>query len=131
MASELGAPTPTRIGAPATAAFCTSSNDSRPLTHRIRSPSGTRPSSSARPIDLVHGVVAPHVLARQMSGSVAVNRPVACRPPVRSNAGLLERVGSSATSGRGDTRGPAGSGALATATSSIAPLPHTPHEEVV
>ena len=52
MASELGAPTPTRIGAPATAAFWTSSKDSRPLTHRTRSPSGSRPSSSARPTTL-------------------------------------------------------------------------------
>ena len=51
-ASELGAPTPTRIGAPATAAFWTSSNDSRPLTHRTRPWSGTQPSSSARPTTL-------------------------------------------------------------------------------
>ena len=35
IASEVGAPTPTRIGAPATAAFWTSSNESRPLTQRI------------------------------------------------------------------------------------------------
>ena len=52
IASEVGAPTPTRIGAPATAAFCTSSNASRPLTQRIAPASGTRPSSSARPITL-------------------------------------------------------------------------------
>ena len=62
-ASEVGAPTPISTGAPATTAFCTSSNDSRPLTHSTQSASGSRPSCK-RPADhLVHRVVATDVLA--------------------------------------------------------------------
>ena len=65
IASVLGAPTPTSTGAPATAAFCTSSNDSRPLTHSSRSVQRHQAVEQRPPDDLVHRVVAPDVLARQ------------------------------------------------------------------
>ena len=43
-ASDDGAPTAASTGHPATAAFCTSSNESRPLTQRIEFASGSRPA---------------------------------------------------------------------------------------
>ena len=59
-----GAPTATRIGQPATAAFCTSSNERRPLTQRSASASGRRPFAERPADDLVEGVVAADVLAQ-------------------------------------------------------------------
>src|SRR5262249_26879676 len=52
IASDDGAPTAARIGHPATAAFCTSSNESRPLTHSTLAASGRRPSPNAQPTTL-------------------------------------------------------------------------------
>ena len=103
-ASELGAPTPTRIGAPATAAFCTSSNDSRPLTHRIRSPSGTSPSSSIAADDLVHRVVAPDVLARQHELAVGVEQAGGVDAAGALERRLLEPVGQAGEERPGDRR---------------------------
>ncbi len=62
-ASVEGAPTATRIGVPATAAFCTSSKERRPLTQTSLSASGSRPSRKRPADDLVEGVVAADVLA--------------------------------------------------------------------
>ncbi len=65
IASEVGAPTPTRIGAPATAAFCTSSNDSRPLTQSDVLVQRQQAVEQRAADDLVHRVVAPDVLAHE------------------------------------------------------------------
>ena len=92
-ASEVGAPTPTRIGAPATAAFWTSSNDSRPLTHSTWPCSGRRPSSSARPIDLVHRVVAPDVLAHVQQLAVGREEPGGVQAAGAGEAGLAQALG--------------------------------------
>jgi hypothetical protein len=61
---------------------------------------------------------------------VAVKSPVACNPPVRSKVGCRRRSGSAASSAR-STRGPGWARGAWTATSSRAPLPHTPQDEVV
>ena len=49
--------------------------------------SGKSPSQQRAADDLVHRVVAPHVLARAAAARRRLNRPVACSPPVRSNVG--------------------------------------------
>ena len=64
------------------------------------------------------------------SSPAASNSPVACRPPVRSNVGWRRRSGSEASRSR-SIRGPGPAGGAWTATSSSAPLPQTPQEEVV
>ena len=51
-ASDEGALTALTIGIPATAAFCTISNESRPLTWRTWSASGTRPARTCSPTTL-------------------------------------------------------------------------------
>ena len=130
IASEVGAPTPTRIGAPATAAFCTSSKESRPLTQRIAAVSGRPPVEQRAPDHLVHRVVAPDVLAheQQLAGRVEQAGRVQA-------AGALEGRLAQAVRQRGEQRavdaGPSGRRGACTATSSSAPLPQTPHEEVV
>src|SRR5947199_320386 len=45
-----GAPTATIPSRPASAAFCTSSNDARPLTHATTPASGKRPAMSCAPL---------------------------------------------------------------------------------
>ena len=52
-------PTATMIGQPATDAFCTSSNESRPLTQRTRSASGSKPSRNAQPTTLSSALCRP------------------------------------------------------------------------
>ena len=49
---------------------------------------------------------------------------------MRSKVGCLSRSGSPASQARSNT-GPSGTGSLTTATSSSAPFPHTPQEELV
>ena len=56
-ASDDGPPTATSTGQPATAAFCTSSNESRPLTQRSELASGNRPSYGEWPADGIADVV--------------------------------------------------------------------------
>ena len=62
MAIVDGADTATSIGMPATRAFCTSSNDARPLTHSTCEDSGSAPLQQHPADDLVDGVVSAHVL---------------------------------------------------------------------
>ena len=66
---------PTTIGAPATAAFCTSSKERRPLTQTSVSASGSRPSRKRPPDHLVEGVVPADVLADETRLPVAVEEP--------------------------------------------------------
>ena len=129
-ARDVGAPTPTRIGEPARAAFCTSSNASRPLTHSTRSVSGRAPSSSAHPTTLSIALCRPTSSRTWSSSPAAENSPVACSPPVRSKVGWRSRSGSSASSARGIDGPPETTGAIAS-TSSSAPLPQIPQDEVV
>ena len=67
-------------GQPATDAFCTSSNESRPLTQRIESASGTRPSPKRPAEHLVHRVVAADVLAHAEQLSVRREEPGRVQP---------------------------------------------------
>ncbi len=94
-------------------------------------PSGSSPSSSARPITLSMALWRP-TSSRTMSGSPPprANRPVACSPPVRSNTGCRSRSGSVANSARGMRRVDSTRGEC-TATSSSAPLPQMPQDELV
>ena len=62
------------IGAPATAAFCTSSNDRRPLTQSIRSAQREEPVERGPADDLVHRVVAPDVLAHDQELALGVEQ---------------------------------------------------------
>ena len=121
IASEDGAPTPTRIGQPATAAFWTSSNESRPLTQRIRPRERDEAVEQRPPDHLVHRVVPPDVLARgEQVARAASKSPVACSPPVRAKPGCAasSRSGSAASSSRGTHAAPARRGGACTATSS-------------
>ena len=70
-----GADTATMPATPAATAFCTISNETRPLTTSRRSAAGNRPSSSARPITL----------------STALCRPTSSRTAMRSPAAVGER----------------------------------------
>ena len=98
---------PTRIGAPATAAFWTSSNDSRPLTHSTWSCSGSSPSSSARPTTLSIALWRPTSSRTQQQRRRRRRRgPVACRPPVRVEAGLAQAARAGSRAARAARRGP-------------------------
>ena len=129
-ASDDGEPTATRTGQPATAAFCTSSNESRPLTQstcRTAAAGGLeRPGRSPCP-----SRVAADVLARRRSSPRREeSRGV---QPARRSEGRLGRAsvsGSDTTSRRGPSAGSRPRGA-STATASSAPLPQTPHDDDV
>ncbi len=92
-ASEVGALTPTSTGAPATAHFCTSSNESRPLTHTSAGMQRHGAGGQARADDLVERVVAPDVLAQddQLAGRVEQRGRVQAARALE--AGLHEPVG--------------------------------------
>ena len=62
MAIVDGADTATSIGMPATTAFCTSSNDARPLTQSTCADSGSAPLRSIRPTTLSTALCRPDVL---------------------------------------------------------------------
>ena len=128
-----GAPTATTIGQPATAAFWTSSNERRPLTQSTQRASGSEPSQECPADDLVHRVVAADVLAqaeqfpverrrgRSRAGRLSQRTPVApCAGDPAARRAALDRHRRSASTRRAST-----------ATASSAPLPQTPHEELV
>ena len=101
-----GAPTPTRIGQPATAAFCTSSNESRPLTQRIDRQSGSRPVEQ-RPADhLVHRVVAADVLAAADELAGGVEEPGGVQAAGALEPRLGEALGQRRRAARGRPAGP-------------------------
>ena len=130
-ASEVGAPTPTRIGAPATAAFCTSSNESRPLTQST-DPLQRQQAVEQRAADhLVHRVVAPHVLAevdRLAGGREETGRVEAAGAREGRLAQPLGQVGEQAALDRR-----AGREAIGVHRDLLqrALCPQTPHDEVV
>ena len=116
---------------PATAAFCTSSNESRPDTSSTSSASGSAPSSSAWPIELVERVVPADVFADRDE----LARRGEARGGVQP-AGLVEHllVRGQAVGQRREQRsprrvGPSPTGAHRTSTSSSAALPQIPHDE--
>ena len=74
-ASDDGAPTATRSGHPATAAFWTSSNESRPLTQRIASRERQQTLAERPADDLVDRVVAADVLAQAQQLAVRREEP--------------------------------------------------------
>ena len=74
--------------------------------------------------------MAADVLAHQQQLAVGIEQTGGVQPAGAAKAGLLEPVGQIGGQGAAD-RGSAGAGALRTATSSSAPLPQTPHEDVV
>ena len=76
--------------------------------------------------------MAPDVLAYAQQLAVGVEQAGRVQPAGAGEARLHEPVGQPGEQfARERLGGPAGSGALCTATSSSAPLPHTPHDEVV
>src|SRR5262249_34635704 len=86
-----GAPTATRIGQPATAAFCTSSQESLPLTQTTRSASGSSPSPNAQPTTLSNALCLPTSSRTQSVSPADEKRPVAWSPPVSANAACASR----------------------------------------
>ncbi len=127
-----GAPTPASTGQPASAAFCTSSNESRPLTQITELRSGRRPWPKAQPTTLSKALWRPTSSRTQRSVPAASNRPVACRPPVSAKVGCAARSRSgSAPRSVQLTRSSDSTRGAWTATASSAPLPQTPHEDEV
>ena len=127
-ASEDGAhPRPRALQA-ATAAFCTSSNESLPLTQNTTA-KRQEPSRNAQPITLSIALWRPtSSRARQARRPVEQARRVEAAPD-RECSLPRSRSGSEATSG-GHTQ-PASTSAASTATASSAPLPQTPQEDEV
>jgi len=83
-ASDDGADTAARAGTPAITAFCTSSNEARPLTISVVPLSGRRPASSAQPMTLSTALCRPTSSRTHNNSPPASNNAAACRPPVRS-----------------------------------------------
>ena len=93
IASEVGAPTPTRIGAPATAAFC-DELEREPATHAEDLSGERQPPLPQRPADhLVHRVVAPDVLARGERLSRRVEEAGRMQAAGAQERGLAQTVG--------------------------------------
>jgi hypothetical protein len=74
--------------------------------------------------------VAADVLADRNQLALRREEAAACRPPVRANVGCRRRSGSEASRSR-SIAGPGWIVGAWTATSSGAPLPQIPHEELV
>ena len=72
--------TATMIGQPATAAFWTSSNESRPLTQRIEVASGSLPARNAQPTTLSSALCRPTSSRRQTSFPSASKSPGRMQP---------------------------------------------------
>ena len=83
MARLDGADTDATIGTRANSAFCTISNDVRPLTHRMLSSSGRRSAINIRPITLSTALCLPTSSADASSRPSGANSPAACNPPRR------------------------------------------------
>src|SRR5207244_1201389 len=125
-------PTATSTGQPATAAFCTSSNESRPLTHSIASSNGSWPAPKAQPITLSIALCRPTSSRAHRSSPSAEKSAVACNPPVAANAAWASpsRSGSETTSSSGTCHCDSTCGE-STATASSAPFPQTPQDDDV
>ena len=106
IASELGAPTPTRIGRAGHRGLLHQlvGEPAADAEHAVR-PAGAapRPAPSRSPCRSRCGGRRPR--ARSRSSPPASKRPAAWRPPVRAKAGWRRRSGRSASSSR-ETRGP-------------------------
>src|SRR5262249_18784347 len=127
-----GAPTATSTGQPATAAFWASSNESRPLTHSRGSERGSSCAGRAQPTTLSIGLCRPTSSRTPRASPAREKSPVACNPPVTSNAACPSRSRSGNEATRfGDSRSSDRTRGASTATASSAPFPHTPHEEEV
>ena len=81
--------------------------------------------------DLVHRVVAADVLAHDQELAVGVEEAGRVQAAGPGEGGLAQTGPGRAASSDRATVGPPCTGGACTATSSSAPLPHTPHEEVV
>ena len=80
---------------PAATAFCTISNDTRPLTTSSRSVAGNRSGQQRPAVHLVHRVVPPDVLADHQQLAVRGRpAPAACSEPVRSKVLCCARTAS-------------------------------------
>ena len=126
-----GAEAADSTGMPAIHAFCTSSNDVRPLTCSSVPASGSRPSASAQPTTLSTALCRPTSSRTQSTSPAAVNSPAACSPPVRSKTAWASRnrSGSAASRGAGTrTASSATDQRAVVLTASRLSLPHTPHE---
>ena len=86
-------------------------SDSRPLTHSTLPCSGSRPSSSARPIDLVHRVVAADVLAHEQQLAVGREQPGRVQAAGAGEPGLAQALGQVGEQRALDRRSRPGSGA--------------------
>ena len=133
-ASEEGADTAASTGTPIMTAFCASSNEARPLTSSTWPANGSRSARSAQPATLSTALCLPTSSRSTSRVPSGVNRPAACRPPVRLNT----RCASLSRSGRpASTAGVTRTGSAATSKAdrvliaSMLSLPHTPHALVV
>ena len=81
--------------------------------------------------DLVHRVVAADVLAHEQQLAGGVEQAGRVQAAGAGEAGLAQPVGQRRRAAPRATTGPPATGGAWTATSSSAPLPQTPHEEVV
>ncbi len=80
-----GADTAATSGTPASHAFCRISNEVRPLTNSSRSPAGSPPASSRRPMILSTALCRPTSSAVSTMSPSSVHSAAACRPPVAAN----------------------------------------------
>src|SRR4029450_11950500 len=132
-AKLVGALTAATRGTPATAAFCTTSNEHRPDTNSTMPVSGSRRSGGAPPITLSTALWRPTSSRTQRTAPSASQTAAACRPPVWSNTRWASRTRSGTAA-----RTPVGTARLSPArvghavvTASIDALPQTPHDEEV
>ena len=115
---------------PAKTAFCTISNDVRPLTHSRWFDNGSASLNSMRPTILSTALCRPTSSARSTSSPDRVNSPAAWRPPVSSNTAwrALSRSGNIATVDAAIVHADR-IGSLSEASDSIVSRPQRPQEE--
>ena len=127
-----GAPTATRTGQPATAAFWTSSKDARPLTRRIEPANGSRPSRKAHPTTLSIALCLPTSFACAEEPTVGVEKACRAQPACLGEARLPlpEPAGERGEQLDGNAERTLDRGGL-DPHRQRATLPQTPHEELV
>src|SRR5579859_575044 len=133
-ASEDGAETAASTGMPARTAFCTSSNEARPLTSSTHPRSGSLSCRSAQPMTLSTALCLPTSSRTASSSPEGPNTPAACSPPVLANTRCAARSASGAdVSQPAPTRTGSSLMSQVCSTNSCAVLafPHTPHALVV
>ena len=108
-----GAPTPTSTGAPASAAFWTSSKESRPETQSRGGPAAAAVEQRAAD-DLVHCVVAADVLAHEQRLARGAEQAGRVQAAGAREGRLAQAVGQRGEQRRGRSRGPSETGGACT-----------------